>query len=316
MVSEAGAGRRAWGAVERWLFAEQPVHALVIGRIVFGLALFGCYAVRAPDAAMLYGADGLAGGEAIQRLVDSGTLLQRLYDAAGARWPAPDALLLSLLYAVALACALCFAAGYRTRTTGWIVWAIHLYFYKLRLPLAYWGWPALMQAYMAYVLLSRAGDYCSVDAWLKRKREGSELPAVASWRAPAWPLRLLQVHVSAMYSVVGISRLDSSGWIAGHTIFTAVTTALHSKLVIDWAPFQPLLKAATWIVYPLEPAAVVGLWLPRVGAYFAYALLAMHFGLELLTNVGWWGFAVAPGLLAFVPARHLEAVFRRVGAGP
>ena len=91
--------------------------------------------------------------------------------------------------------------------------------------------------------------------------------------------------------------------------------SLHSKLVIDWRPFQPVLQLATWIVYPLEPFAVLGLWIPRIGAWVAYALLAMHAGLELLTNVGWWGFAVAPGLLAFVPPSHLERLFRRLGAG-
>jgi hypothetical protein len=69
-------------------------------------------------------------------------------------------------------------------------------------------------------------------------------------------------------------------------------------------------------VYLLEPSAVFGLWIPRVGVFIAYSLLAMHAGLELLTNVGWWSFAVTPGLLAFVPSRHLEAAFRRLGAGP
>jgi hypothetical protein len=248
-------------------------------------------------------------------MVHSQTLVQYVYDAAGGSWAAPGPTALGVLYALALACALCFAVGYRTRTTGWIVWGIHFYFYKLRLPLAYWGWPALMQAYMAYVLLSRAGDYCSVDAWLRRRKDGSEAPPISQWRAPAWPLRLLQVHLTAMYAAVGISRLDSSGWYAGHTVFTAVTMALHSKLVIDWMPFKPLLSAATWFVYVLEPAAVFGLWVPRVATWFAYALLAMHFGLELVTNVGWWGFVVIPGLLAFVPPSHLEALFRRLGAG-
>jgi hypothetical protein len=169
-----------------------------------------------------------------------------------------------------------------------------------------------MQGYMMYVLLSRAGDFFSVDAWLARRRDGTKAPPVSEWLAPAWPLRLLQVHLCAMYATVGWSRLDSSGWIAGHTVFTAVTMSLHSKLVIDWAPFKPLLQAATWFVYPLEPAAVLFLWLPRIGAVFAYALLAMHFGLEILTNVGWWAYTVLPGLLAFLPRSHLEALFRKL----
>ncbi len=107
-------------ALERWLFEERPIHALVVGRVVFGISLFLCYVVRAPDAAMLYGAQELGGPEAIQRLVDSGTLLQRVYDFIGAGWPAPDPTILGFSYALLLACALCFACGYRTRLTGWI----------------------------------------------------------------------------------------------------------------------------------------------------------------------------------------------------
>ncbi len=272
----------AYRATQTWLFDSRPAHAMVAGRIIFGCILFLCYAVRLPDAATLYGVEGFGGPAFIQQLVPSGTIFQAVYDALGIDWPAPGRMSLSLLYAVAMVCALCFAVGFRTRTTGWIVWLIHVYFYKLRLPLAYWGWPALMQAYMMYVLLSRAGDFFSVDAWLARRRDGTKALPVSEWLAPAWPLRLLQVHMCAMYATVGWSRIDSSGWIAGHTVFTAVTMSLHSKLVIDWAPFKPLLQLATWFVYPLEPAAVLFLWLPRIGAVFAYSLLAMHVGLEIL----------------------------------
>jgi hypothetical protein len=301
---------RASRAVQSWLFDPQPVHALVIGRIMFGTILFLCYAVRLPDALDLYGRDGLAGPEFIQTLVPSDTIFQAVYDALGLGWPAPGAVGLAAIYCVMLLCAVSFAVGFRTRTSGALLWLLHLYFYKLRLPLAYWGWPALMQAFLLYVLLSRAGSFFSVDAWLERRSSGEAAPPVSAWMAPAWPLRLLQIHVCAMYATVGWSRIDSSGWIAGHTVFAAVTTALHSRLVIDWTPFQPVLTLATWFVFVLEPAAVFLLWVPRVGAFVAYALIAMHLGLELVTNVGWWGFAALPGVLAFVPTKHLQALFR------
>ena len=304
---------RAYRATEGWLFDPQPVHALVAGRIVFGAVLFLCYAVRLPDAALLYGADGLGGPAFLQQLVPSGTIFQAIYDALGLDWPAPGPVVLSCAYALLLACSLCFAAGYRTRLTGWVAWTIHLYFYKLRLPLAYWGWPALMQGFMLYVLLSRAGDFFSLDARLARQRTGEAPPPVSQWLAPAWPLRLLQVHLCAMYFTVGWSRIQSSGWLAGHTIFTALTDALHSRWVIDWMPFKPVLRLATWVAFALEPAAPILLWVPRVGAVIAYALLAMHAGLEALTNVGWWSFTVVPGILTFLPRSHLEALFRRLG---
>ena len=178
--------------------------------------------------------------------------------------------------------------------------------------MAYWGWPALMQGFMLYVLLSRAGDFYSVDAWRARRRSGAPRLPLSEWTASAWPLRLLQCHLCAMYLTVGWSRIEASGWIAGHVVFEAVTTSLHSRLVIDWTPFQPLLSASTWAVFVLEPAAPFLLWVPFVGGFIAYALLAMHGTLELLTNVGWWSFVVVPGLLAFLPRSHLTALFRKL----
>lgn len=303
---------RAVATVQGWLFDSKPVHAMVAGRMIFGAVLFLCYAVRLPDAAILYGAEGFGGAALVQGLVPSDTIFQAVYEALGVDASAPGPVLLSLLYALAMACAICFAVGLRTRTTGWILWILHLYFYKLRLPFAYWGWPALMQGFMMYVLLSRAGDFFSVDAWVARRRDGAPAPPVREWIAPAWPMRLLQVHLCAMYATVGWSRIDSTGWLAGHTVFTAVTMSLHSKLVIDWAPFKPVLKAATYIVYGLEPGAVFFLWVPRIGVLFAYGLLGMHAGLEVLTNVGWWGYTATPGLLAFLPRSHLEFAFRKL----
>jgi hypothetical protein len=274
--------------------------------------LLACYLVRLPDAWFLYGADGLGGAEFLQRLDPSDTAFQRLYDFLGLSLPAPGPVALPLVYGLLLASALCFAVGFRTRTSGWILWLLHLYLFKLRLHLAYWGWPALMQGFLLYVLISRAGDFYSVDAWLARRRSGRPAPAFSQWVASAWPLRLLQCHLCAMYAAVGWSRIESSGWIAGHTVFEAVTTSLHSRLVIDWAPFKEVLQAATWGVFLLEPSAVLLLWVPWIGPVIAYGLLAMHAGLELLTNVGWWSFTVIPGLLAFLPRSHLEALFRRL----
>ena len=179
-------------ATQSWLFEPQPAHAMVAGRIIFGVVLFLCYAVRLPDAAILYAADGFGGPEFIQQLVPSGTIFQAVYDGLDFNWRAPGPNSLRLLFSVAMLCALSFACGYRTRTSGWIIWLIHLYFYKLRLPLAYWGWPALMQGFMMYVLLSRAGDFFSVDAWLARRRDGTQAPPVTEWLG-----RLVGLHRSA-----------------------------------------------------------------------------------------------------------------------
>jgi hypothetical protein len=69
------------------------------------------------------------------------------------------------------------------------------------------------------------------------------------------------------------------------------------------------------LVFILELAAPILLWVPRL-AVVPYMLIAMHLGLEAVTNVGWWSFVMIGGLTSFLPAAHLEAVLTRLPGGP
>ena len=69
------------------------------------------------------------------------------------------------------------------------------------------------------------------------------------------------------------------------------------------------------VVFLLEPLAPFLLW-PRVTRrWFALALIAMHFGLEILTKVGFWNYLMVGMLLSFLPAAWLARLLR-VRDGP
>jgi hypothetical protein len=302
--------------VSDWLYAPQPVHALVIGRIVFGMVLFLCYLVRLPDVQALYGPDGVGEPswfQRFERFPESTQVLARGLEAllpdfsAGAIW---------LAYTLLLISSLCFAIGFRTRSAGALTWLLSQYFVLGRMPAAYWGWPFVLHAYLLYVVFSPAGRFLSVDDWLRRRGQGEPPRPASEWVTPAWPLRLLQVHLCTVYLTAGWSRIDDPGWLKGRGIYIAVTNMLHSKWVIDWQPFKVPLMLMSYGVFVLEPAAPILLWVRRVGPIIAYLLIAMHLGLEVISNVGWWSFTMIPGLLSFVPRAHLDAVLSRLPGGP
>jgi hypothetical protein len=168
----------------------------------------------------------------------------------------------------------------------------------------------MLAPFALYVILSRAGDYASLDAWRRQRRSRGRAP---SGVAPAWPMRLLQIHVAAMYFHAGFARIDDPGWLRGDVLFEALARTLFSRFDLDLFPLQPALVLLSYAVFLLEPAAALLLWIPRLRTLCALALMAMHVVLEVLTNVGWWNYIMLAGLLAFLPPPWLDRLLPGLG---
>jgi hypothetical protein len=139
-------------------------------------------------------------------------------------------------------------------------------------------------------------------------RRDPDFSPFAVGTGPAWSMRLIQVHVCCMYAF-SVTRLDDPGWLSGEMLNRALTDTRFARLAVDWGPLEGPLTIGTYAVFVLEPLAPRMLWLPRVGAWWAVALLAMHAGLELLTTVGWWGYMMAVGLVPFLPPAWVARPF-------
>jgi len=315
-----GVVSRGLDATERFFFAPRAIHALVLGRIIFGLSLFLCYVNRLPDVPDLYGPAGLLGPELATRL-DS----ENLYGNAPAfaAWtnalraivPAPSLAATWVLTGTLLASSLAFALGFFTRSAGFVALVLHHFFVTALAPYSYWGWSLHIQPLMAYLLCAPTGRFLSIDAWLARRRSHTEALPISEWTAPAWPLRLIQIHTCCMYAVSGWARVDDPGWLNGEAVFDAVSVALHAKFAIDWQPFKTLLTIGTYAALLLEGLAPLCLWMGTLGTLFAYALIAMHGSLELTTNLGWWSHIMIASLLCFVPSAHLQQLIRKLPVG-
>jgi len=298
-------------AVYRWYFDPQPMQPLVIARIVFGLCIFSAHVVRIPYVENLYGPSGLVGPALYHGLRPPIGYLDPIIGGWLASFvPEPGSGLTVFLFGALLVASLCFAVGFWTRLSGLVTLALFAYFVRLRIPFAYWGWAIFMMPLLLYVIAAPTGRFLSVDAWLARRRSGEGPRPLSEWRAPGWPLRLMQIHLCTMYFVAGWSRIDEAGWLQGQVVFNAVNHTLFSRLTIDWQPWKPLLSIGNWVAFVLEPVAPLLLWLPRIGVWWAYLLIAMHVGLELVTNIGMWSYLMVVLLTSFLPTAHLDAALR------
>jgi hypothetical protein len=282
--------------LERFWLAPRPIAALVGARILLATVLCVAYLQRAPMALDLFGPAGIGGGDLYARVPD----LVPFHPAIAA----PLDLLrhaservVAVAYGALLASLAAFALGWHTRVAGLLAVVLHVLFW-VRNPLAYTGWAAFVIGPLAYVACAPVGRRLSVDAWLRRRRGLPPLPAVA----PGWPLRLLQIHVAALYAHAGWSRLDKPDWLDGSLVEIALTAALSSRFAFDWSAVAPLLRIATWASLLLEGLAPFLLWVPRVRVVWAALVAVFHVGLALVLHMEVWAWSgvMLAGLLAFV----------------
>lgn len=294
---DRAAPRSLLGAIERWYLAPRPQHGMVAARIVLGATLAATYAVLLPDHADVFGPEGIAGHAFYTRVPTAPPFHPTMGEVFQILGGLRSGTLVWSLHVLLVLAALAFAAGVRTRLSGAVALLLHALFYT-RNPFVYEGsWAEFVHAPVLYVVLSHAGRFASWDAWRLRRLGGAPDP---DWMGPGWPLRLMQIHVACMYVAAGWSRLDKESWILGEMVRVAMSGATHSKLVLDWAPWAPLLALGTWGALALEVGAPVALWVPRLGRLWALGLIGLHVMLELLTNVGWWNAVMIAGLLCFV----------------
>ncbi len=293
--------------LQAWFLDSVDVQPMVLNRFVLGGVLFFHAASRVPEFGALYGGASGAWSEPYRRLV-ARFLAEDL--AAPALWsvsllaevgPEFRHAILILLYASLLGSSLAFMTGFSTRIAGAIAIALHLLFLAIH-PLAHYGWASMLAPFALYVVLSRAGESYSIDAWRRGRRDGATRP---DSRVPAWPMRLMQIHVAVMYFHTGFARIDDSDWLRGEVLFEALTRTLFSRLSIDLEFFMPALLLLSFAVFVLEPLSAFLLWIPRIRTLCALALIAMHVCLEILTNVGWWNFIMIGGLLTFLPPQWI-----------
>jgi hypothetical protein len=207
-------------------------------------------------------------------------------------------LVVTLLYAALLLAAGAFTLGLLTRFAGLALLALHLVF-SAHQPELDGGWVRLYAPFLAYLVLSPSGAAWSLDAWLSARKRGQLKPAPFS----PWPLRLLQVHVIAMYATAGWPRFVAEAWTRGETVMYAVADTRFGRWDVDFYALRDLLALASWATLLLEPAATVLLPLRATRRWCAIALIGLHLSIEALADTGMWQFMMSATLLAFLPDR-------------
>jgi hypothetical protein len=295
---------RARSVVSRWLdrfFEPQPQYALVLLRITLGGILFLAYLSRFGEVQAIFGPEGVGGASLHARVpgIDAGRELE-----ASMQWlhRVESSELTWALYGLLLIASLGFASGTFTRTSGTVALLLHVLFHARNFT-ASGGWAVVIKPLLLITVLAPAGRFASIDA-LRRRMSGHSQPGAPDWMGPAWPIRLLQMQVCAMYATNWL-RLDDTGWLTGRVLMLPLSDRWYGRFDVTWFAFASPLEWLAYAALALELLAPIALWMRGIAAPWALGLIALHASLELLTNIGWWQPMMIASLTLFLPAAWL-----------
>jgi len=283
--------------LEQFFFSPLQFRGVFVMRAGVGLIAVYYYLRLLSHVQALFGPAGVNGHDTSQRWPQFPMLVaENLEHFTALRYVSSPALVWFLYWALVLAACL-FTVGLLTRTAGITLAALHLIF-AAHQPTLTCGWARLYPAFVLYLTFAASGQAWSVDAFLKRRKDPTHEP---SYSFRPWALRLLQVHVIVMYATAGWPRLVGEAWLRGETVLHAVADTRFGRWDVDWYSLRPLLAAATYFAFVLEPAATVLLPLRATRRWCVLALIALHLGIELMADTEMWQFLMCTAVLAFLP---------------
>ncbi len=292
----SGLGPATWLARCRTVFervAVSPVSSwpLAISRIVLGLTILMWTLTLMPDVSTFFG-DGAFTPESA---ANTESLFQ-IPNSTGAVW---------LALGVLVVCSIAVLVGYRP-TAFLLVAFVLLVAVQRRNPVILNSGDLILRDLTLLLALTPTGAALSVDRWRAHGR-------ASLWTAPLvapWGLRLVQLQVTLVYLFAFWSK-SGELWRNG----TAVSTSLRLRDLQRFGEFDLLIEhtlvvaALTWGTLLLEVMLGLLLWVKRMRPVLIVGALLLHLMIDGLMLVGFFGPAMAAGLMVFLDG---DAVQRRV----
>lgn len=289
-------------AVDVLVARPRTAWTIAVVRILFGLVLLGWTITLMLDASTWLADDGLVPPEF------ASTEGWRWFDldSTGAAWVAVVALALA---AVAI------TVGWRP--TPWLILAfLLLVALQRRDPVILNSGDFLVRNFALLLAFVPTGAALSVD---RRLRHGPGSLWTAPMVAP-WGLRLIQLQMMVVYFFAFWSKSGET-WRNG----TAVSTALRLEDIRRLTPPSwmidniAVVAALTWGALAIELALAMLLWAKPLRPFLIVLGLTLHLFIDAFMLVGFFGLAMAVGLLSFLDADWIDrkvAGRRRTRAGP
>ena len=211
---------------------------------------------------------------------------------------------------ICLGGAILFMLGVATRVTSTLAFLITIS-YSQRVPVANFGLDQVLGMLCLYMAIGPSGAALSLDAWFRRKwlaRHGLPPATAPVLRSSARvAMRLMQLHLCAVYFWAGFSKLKGPSWWTGEAMWRVLANAEYQTIDLTWMawiPWLPFLIAHVTIAWEISFISLV--WNPRLRPLMLTIGTLMHFGIGAFLGMWTFGLAMTFGYIAFLPAEYLR----------
>lgn len=283
--------RAPTGAWERFWYAPTPTSTLAVVRVAYG-ALLVMWTLSLPfDLASFFSASAVTGER--PHPAGSWSVLDLLSTEAA----------LVILFFLLVIAATCLMVGFHTRLAAVVAFVVLVSFHRQN-PFVLNGGDTLLRIFGFLLMLAPAGVALSVDRWRSVDRARFwEFPP----RAP-WPLRLMQLQISAVYLFTVWLKLRSTGWNDGTVVSYVLRLGDLTRLPLpSWFTESLVVSnVLTLTTLGLEVALAILVWNRRARPWVLGAGVVFHLLIDLTLMFGFFSLAMFVGYLAFIPADTME----------
>ena len=278
---------RVW---ERFWFARTSTVPVGLVRVGTGLMIFLWTVSLAPDLMTFFSRTGVLSRQ-----------LGGTWEWGILRW-FPDTPVLLALYSLLLIASICLMVGFHSRLASVIVF-VGVASLERRNQYLFNAGDGLLRIICFYVMLMPSGAALSVDRWRRAKDR--------FWQSPLrsqWGLRLLMVQISVLYAATVWEKVQGTAWNDG----TAVSYALR---VGDYIRFTTpswiwnnewIVNLLTWGTLAIEFSLAFLIWNRKARPWVLLAGVALHLGIEVTIQIGFFTVALFVGYLAFIPPESAD----------
>ncbi len=313
-VSEVGAG---WN---RFWFSHSDVFPLAVMRILVGLAAIYFVASYSLDLVRWFGKDGLLPMDVVTTINTELDITNpditrlelppmrptylSLVDGAATLW---------IIHLIGMAILAAFTVGAYTRVTSILSFVVILSYIN-RAPILTGQFEPVLTAMLFYLCIAPAGYCLSIDQRLREKRNNDEdapkLESLANKKSmvATIALRLMQVHLSLLYVVMGLSKLIGMTWIDGSGIWMLLARSESRILDVSFLHRVPeIVFLWSHAIIIFEIAFGILIWNRHARPLLLVLAVPMWLSLGLVTGLMTFSLMMLVASLIFVSPESLRA---------
>jgi hypothetical protein len=291
VISLGGLGH-AW---QQFFHTPEPVAALCVFRLLFGLLLFvnGLNLLLYADD--FFGPLGILSARGFEKVYPQKRFSLFLM------LPATSGTAYGMVIAFLLASA-AVSAGFLTAISTPVAWICLISLHHRNSTIFNAG-DTLQRLLLLLLCFAPSGLALSVDSWL---RNDNPLTALREQQFDPWALRLIQIQVTIVYIRAVFWKLRGKPWREG----TAVAYVLHTMGLrrLSAPQFAVLPAVAPILAYgtmALEAFIPPALWIRELRYTGIILGLVLHITFELFLNVHLFGVTMCVALVSFIPPNDI-----------